>query len=162
MIDRVYRNYRDGLADEREQILEYFGEGFLPLEELRVALPHRMPPVWQQRRRECKRKKPLRTPPNHSKDSVQIRSFIQITTRNSERNVSDFFIGRQLTLKHLGLAVVKIVEGVASRHFVPLRAFGWTQWFLCRLTITLSRTLDFYELPPRFWLNLEGTSFPYR
>lgn len=41
MIDRVYGNYRDGLVDEREQILDYFGESFLSLEELKVAFPHR-------------------------------------------------------------------------------------------------------------------------
>ena len=39
MIDEVYGKYRQGLVDEREQILSYLGEDFLALEELRTAFP---------------------------------------------------------------------------------------------------------------------------
>ena len=41
MVDEVYGKYRQGLVDEREQILEYFGEDFLALEELRTYYPDR-------------------------------------------------------------------------------------------------------------------------
>jgi len=41
MIDRVYGQYRKGLVEEKEQILEYLGEDFLALEELKVTFPER-------------------------------------------------------------------------------------------------------------------------
>ena len=41
MIDRVYGKYRQGLVDEREAILEYLGEDFLALEELKTGFPER-------------------------------------------------------------------------------------------------------------------------
>lgn len=41
MIDEVYGNYRQGLVDEREMILDYLGEDFLALEELRTYFPDR-------------------------------------------------------------------------------------------------------------------------
>jgi len=41
MIDRVYGKYRQGLVDEREAILDYLGEDFLALEELKTAFPER-------------------------------------------------------------------------------------------------------------------------
>ncbi|MBU5638850.1 DUF3596 domain-containing protein [Geomonas sp. Red69] len=41
MIDRVYGRYRQGLVDEREAILEYLGEDFLALEELKITFPER-------------------------------------------------------------------------------------------------------------------------
>ena len=41
MIDEVYGTYRKGLVDERQQILDYLGDDFLSLEELRTAFPER-------------------------------------------------------------------------------------------------------------------------
>jgi integrase len=41
MIDEVYGKYRQGLVDERELILDYLGEDFLNLEELKTAFPDR-------------------------------------------------------------------------------------------------------------------------
>ena len=41
MIDRVYGKYRQGLVDEREAILDYLGEDFLALEELKTGFPER-------------------------------------------------------------------------------------------------------------------------
>lgn len=41
MIDEVYGFYRKGLIDERQKILDYLGEDFLALEELRTAFPDR-------------------------------------------------------------------------------------------------------------------------
>lgn len=41
MIDRVYGKYRQGLVDEREMILDYMGEDFLALEELKTGFPDR-------------------------------------------------------------------------------------------------------------------------
>lgn len=41
MVDRTYGNYRQGLVDERELILDYLGEDFLALEELRTCFPDR-------------------------------------------------------------------------------------------------------------------------
>lgn len=41
MIDEVYGSYRKGLIDERQKILDYLGEDFLALEELRTAFPER-------------------------------------------------------------------------------------------------------------------------
>lgn len=41
MIDRVYGQYRKGLVDEKEKILNYLGEDFLALEELKVSFPER-------------------------------------------------------------------------------------------------------------------------
>ena len=41
MVDEVYGAYRQGLVDERERILDYLGEDFLSLEELKVAFPDR-------------------------------------------------------------------------------------------------------------------------
>ena len=41
MIDEVYGKYRKGLIDEREKILDYMGEDFLALEELKTYFPER-------------------------------------------------------------------------------------------------------------------------
>lgn len=41
MIDEVYGFYRNGLIEERQQILDYLGEDFLALEEIRTAFPER-------------------------------------------------------------------------------------------------------------------------
>ncbi len=41
MVDEVYGQYRQGLVEERERILEYLGEDFLSLEELKTAFPSR-------------------------------------------------------------------------------------------------------------------------
>lgn len=41
MIDTVYGKYRQGLVEEREAILDYLGEDFLALEELKMAFPDR-------------------------------------------------------------------------------------------------------------------------
>jgi integrase len=41
MIDRVYGQYRQGLVDEREAILDYLGEDFLAFEELKIGFPDR-------------------------------------------------------------------------------------------------------------------------
>lgn len=41
MIDEVYGSYRKGLIEERQLILDYLGEDFLALEELRSAFPDR-------------------------------------------------------------------------------------------------------------------------
>lgn len=41
MVDEVYGRYRDGLIEEKEKILEYFGEDFLALEELKLSFPER-------------------------------------------------------------------------------------------------------------------------
>lgn len=41
MVDEVYGSYRQGLVDERELILNYLGEDFLALEELKMAFPER-------------------------------------------------------------------------------------------------------------------------
>jgi integrase len=41
MIDEVYGKYRKGLIDERERILDYLGEDFLSVEELKTAFPER-------------------------------------------------------------------------------------------------------------------------
>jgi integrase len=41
MIDRVYGQYRKGLVEEKELILNYLGEDFLALEELKVSFPER-------------------------------------------------------------------------------------------------------------------------
>jgi integrase len=41
MVDRTYGYYRHGLVDERELILDYLGENFLALEELRTYFPDR-------------------------------------------------------------------------------------------------------------------------
>ena len=41
MIDEVYGQYRQGLVEEREKILDYLGEDFLALEELRTHFPDR-------------------------------------------------------------------------------------------------------------------------
>jgi len=41
MVDRTYGHYRQGLVDERELILDYLGEDFLALEELRTYFPDR-------------------------------------------------------------------------------------------------------------------------
>jgi len=41
MIDEVYGKYRQGLVEEREQILDYLGEDYLALEELRTYFPER-------------------------------------------------------------------------------------------------------------------------
>ena len=41
MVDEVYGLYRQGLVDEREQILDYLGDDFLSLEELKTAFPDR-------------------------------------------------------------------------------------------------------------------------
>ena len=37
----IYGPYRQGLVDERQQILDYLGNDFLSLEELRTAFPER-------------------------------------------------------------------------------------------------------------------------
>jgi integrase len=41
MIDEKYGKYRKGLVDEKKMILEYLGDDFLSLEELRTAFPER-------------------------------------------------------------------------------------------------------------------------
>ncbi|QEM67402.1 tyrosine-type recombinase/integrase [Geobacter sp. FeAm09] len=41
MIDEVYGRYRKGLVEERQEILDYLGDDFLALEELRTAFPER-------------------------------------------------------------------------------------------------------------------------
>ena len=41
MIDEVYGAYRKGLIDERQMILDYLGDDFLALEEMRTAFPER-------------------------------------------------------------------------------------------------------------------------
>ena len=41
MVDEIYGKYRQGLVDERERILDYLGENFLALEELRTYFPDR-------------------------------------------------------------------------------------------------------------------------
>jgi integrase len=41
MIDEVYGKYRKGLVDERERILDYLGEDFLSVEELKTSFPER-------------------------------------------------------------------------------------------------------------------------
>jgi integrase len=41
MIDDVYGKYRQGLVEEREKILDYLGEDFLALEELKIFFPER-------------------------------------------------------------------------------------------------------------------------
>ncbi|WP_026843298.1 tyrosine-type recombinase/integrase [Citrifermentans bremense] len=41
MIDRVYGQYRQGLVDERQAILDYLGEDFLAMEELKIGFPDR-------------------------------------------------------------------------------------------------------------------------
>jgi integrase len=41
MVDQTYGQYRQGLVDERELILDYLGEDFLVLEELRTYFPDR-------------------------------------------------------------------------------------------------------------------------
>ena len=41
MIDEVYGRYRQGLIEERGEIIDYLGEGFLSLEELKVSFPER-------------------------------------------------------------------------------------------------------------------------
>jgi integrase len=41
MIDEVYGSYRQGLVDEKEAILDYLGEDFLALEELKTTFPER-------------------------------------------------------------------------------------------------------------------------
>uniref|UniRef100_A0A831UEV1 DUF3596 domain-containing protein n=1 Tax=Geobacter metallireducens TaxID=28232 RepID=A0A831UEV1_GEOME len=41
MVDEVYGSYRQGLVEERERILDYLGEDFLALEELKLAFPER-------------------------------------------------------------------------------------------------------------------------
>jgi integrase len=41
MIDEVYGDYRKGLVEEREQILDFLGEDFLALEELKITFPER-------------------------------------------------------------------------------------------------------------------------
>jgi integrase len=41
MVDRTYGNYRQGLVDERELILDFLGEDFLALEELKTYFPER-------------------------------------------------------------------------------------------------------------------------
>ena len=41
MIDEVYGKYRHGLIEERERILEYLGEDYVALEELRTHFPER-------------------------------------------------------------------------------------------------------------------------
>lgn len=41
MIDEVYGVYRKGLIEEQQMILDYLGEDFLALEELRTAFPER-------------------------------------------------------------------------------------------------------------------------
>ncbi|MCP6658037.1 hypothetical protein NL521_29310, partial [Klebsiella pneumoniae] len=41
MIDEVYGSYRQGLVEERERILDYLGEDFLALEEMKLAFPER-------------------------------------------------------------------------------------------------------------------------
>jgi integrase len=41
MIDEVYGSYRQGLVEEREAILDYLGEDFLALEELKTTFPER-------------------------------------------------------------------------------------------------------------------------
>ena len=41
MVDEVYGKYRKGLVEERQAILDYMGEDFLALEELRITFPER-------------------------------------------------------------------------------------------------------------------------
>jgi len=41
MVDDVYGKYRQGLVDERNPILEYLGEDFLAVEELKIYFPDR-------------------------------------------------------------------------------------------------------------------------
>jgi integrase len=41
MIDEVYGTYRKGLINERQEIMDYLGDDFLALEELRTAFPDR-------------------------------------------------------------------------------------------------------------------------
>lgn len=41
MVDRTYGKYRQGLVEERELILDYLGEDYLALEELRIYFPDR-------------------------------------------------------------------------------------------------------------------------
>lgn len=41
MIDEVYGEYRQGLVDERGKILDYLGEDFLSLEEMKAFFPER-------------------------------------------------------------------------------------------------------------------------
>lgn len=41
MIDNVYGSYRKGLIDDRQGILDYLGDDFLALEELRTSFPER-------------------------------------------------------------------------------------------------------------------------
>lgn len=54
MVDRVYGTYRQGLIEERTAILDYLGDDFLALEELRTAFPERyqrkmaVPPIQPQ------------------------------------------------------------------------------------------------------------------
>jgi integrase len=42
MIDEVYGVYRQGLVDEREKTLDYLGEDFLSLEEMKTFFPERL------------------------------------------------------------------------------------------------------------------------
>jgi integrase len=41
MVDEVYGKYRQGLVEERGKILDYLGEDFLALEELKIFFPER-------------------------------------------------------------------------------------------------------------------------
>ena len=41
MIDRTYGHYRQGLVDERENILDHLGEDFFAIKELRTYFPDR-------------------------------------------------------------------------------------------------------------------------
>jgi len=47
MIDRIYGQYRQGLVEEKEQILNYLGEDFLALEELKLSFPYRYQAAMQ-------------------------------------------------------------------------------------------------------------------
>jgi len=77
MIDEVYGVYRQGLIDDRQEILDYLGDDFLALEELRTAFPEPC------RQLQSRQQKPLNLPALFVKVLVKVRGCMPITIYNS-------------------------------------------------------------------------------
>ncbi|MDD5286918.1 MAG: hypothetical protein PHD54_13775 [Desulfuromonadaceae bacterium] len=84
MVHEVYGHYRQGLVDEREQILEYLGEDFLALEELRTYFPARYQEAMLTTNKTAELQNPLPLPPPFVKVLVKVKGYMQITTCSYE------------------------------------------------------------------------------
>jgi integrase len=80
MVDRTYGHYRQGLVDERELILDYLGEDFLALEELRTYFPDRYRKRMAVADMLPETLKALPSPPLLVKVLVKVKDLVPITT----------------------------------------------------------------------------------